>query len=282
MTKLIVLSANQVEQLIKLKGVINKDFIISIDLGLSTTKVKISNDGVFITKSVFISWEDIQIISESKQSCFLLERNSIRKIQEYSEYTYRHYSLMPTEAAPTMLLSGIPMHRIKGIDPYKDTLNKLRAIKPVIGTVLDTTTGLGYTSIEAAKTSNKVFTIELDPAVLRIARQNPWSQALFNNSKIVQIIGDSTEKIVDFEDRLFTRIVHDPPTLSLAGELYSGEFYKQLYRILKKNGLLFHYIGDLKSKSGHRVAKGASRRLQEVGFKHIKYDYDAFGLIAIK
>jgi predicted methyltransferase len=281
-TKLIVLSAGQVEQLIKLKGSVDIDFDISIDLGLTSTKVRIASNGVYITNTQFISWEDIQIISESNQNCFLLERNAIRKIQEFSVYTNRHYSLMPTGGAPTMLLSGIPMHRIKGIDPYEDTLNKLRAIKPVIGTVLDTTTGLGYTSIEAAKTSDKVITIELDPVVLKIAKLNPWSQALFNNSKIIQIIGDCSEKIVDFEDRLFTRVIHDPPTLSLAGELYSGEFYRQLYRILKNNGLLFHYIGDLNSKSGHRVAKGASRRLKDAGFRNIKNDYNAYGLIAIK
>jgi predicted methyltransferase len=60
-----------------------------------------------------------------------------------------------------------------------------------VGQVLDTATGLGYTAIEAAKTAAHVTTIELDPTALEVARCNPWSQALFDNPKIMQRIGDS-------------------------------------------------------------------------------------------
>ncbi|MDQ6660672.1 MAG: spermine synthase, partial [Chloroflexota bacterium] len=90
-----------------------------------------------------------------------------------------------------------------------------------------------------------------------IARLNPWSQGLFNNPKIQQIMGDTFEVVQGFEDESFSRIIHDPPVFSLAGELYSGAFYQQLYRILKRGGRLFHYIGDLNSKSSGTVARGA-------------------------
>jgi len=49
--------------------------------------------------------------------------------------------------------------------------------------------GLGYTAIEAAHTSEHVITIELDPTVVEIARQNPWSRALFSNPKIERRVG---------------------------------------------------------------------------------------------
>ena len=55
------------------------------------------------------------------------------------------------------------MHRIKGTDPIRDTKEKLKALGPVSGRVLDTATGLGYTAIEAAKTADHVLTLELDP-----------------------------------------------------------------------------------------------------------------------
>jgi uncharacterized protein len=69
---------------------------------------------------------------------------------------------------------------------------------------------------------------------------------------------------------------------SLAGDLYSGEFYRQLFRVMKHNGRLFHYIGDLDSTSGSRTAKGAARRLEEAGFRSVRYEYRAFGLSAGK
>ena len=106
---------------------------------------------------------------------------------------------MPTASAPTMLISGIPMHRIKDTNPHQDTLSKLKAIAPVRGDVLDTTTGLGYTAIEAAKTARHVTTIEIDPTAQEIARFNPWSQALFGNPNITQIIGDAFDEIRKFE-----------------------------------------------------------------------------------
>ena len=99
-----------------------------------------------------------------------------------------------------MLVSGIPMHRIKDTDPHADTLEKMRAVRPVVGQVLDTATGLGYTAIEAAKTAAHVTTIELDPAALEVCRRNPWSQALFDNPKITQVVGDSFEVVLELRE----------------------------------------------------------------------------------
>ncbi len=189
---------------------------------------------------------------------------------------------MPTQGAPTLLISGVLMHRIKGIDPHRDTLAKVRTISPLQGRVLDTCTGLGYTAIQAAKVAEKVVTIELDPAVLEVARLNPWSLPLFNDPRIQQIVGDSFKEIQAFADGSFSRILHDPPMLSLAGELYSGECYQHLFRILEPRGRMFHYIGDLDSRSGRNVARGVVRRLQEAGFRRVVRKPGAFGLVAYR
>jgi predicted methyltransferase len=69
---------------------------------------------------------------------------------------------------------------------------------------------------------------------------------------------------------------------NLAGHLYSAEYYRELHRVLKRGGRLFHYIGDLRSKSGRNVAKSAARRLQEAGFKAVKRRPEAFGLLAFR
>src|SRR5713226_9024086 len=278
----IVLSYVQVEPLLKARQRGQTTVEISPDLGLTSVKVTLTPEGVAFLTGERLDWRSIEKISKSEVNCFILEDNTIRPIQVFSEYTNRVCSLMPTKGAPSMLIAGFVMHRIKDIDPMQDTLRKIAAISPITGRVLDTATGLGYTAIEAAKTAGEVVTIELDPGAQEIARLNPWSRSLFTSADIHQIMGDAYEVVPTFEDESFARIIHDPPTFSLAGDLYSGAFYRQLYRILKRGGRLFHYIGDPNSKASGGVTKGALRRLQEAGFTRVLRKAEAYGVVAYK
>jgi predicted methyltransferase len=139
---------------------------VSPDLGLTTVTVTSSLQGVEFPSGEYLSWHDAGSICEQQNNCFILEDGDIRKIQFFSEETSRAYSLYPTSGAPTMLISGIPMHRIKDTDPHRDTLEKIKTIQPLAGQVLDTATGLGYTAIQAARAADHVITIELDPVAL--------------------------------------------------------------------------------------------------------------------
>ena len=279
--KHIVLSHFQVESLLAARRAGLTSASVSLDLELTTADVTLEENGARFPDGQSLTWQDLETIRASERGCFVIEKNTLHKIQLFSEQTNQLYSLMPTQRAPTMLISGIPMHRFKNTDPHADTLEKIKTIAPITGHVLDTATGLGYTAIQAAQTAEHVTTIELDPAALEVARLNPWSQSLFEN-KITQVIGDSFEEIEKFEANLFARIIHDPPMFNLAGDLYSGEFYRRLFRVLQPRGRLFHYIGDLESKSGRVVAKGVVRRLQEAGFERVSPRPAAFGVIAFK
>ena len=280
--ELVVLSHYQANIALEAKRSGLDEITMSLDLGLSSTHLLLSPSGILIGDNVVIKWEDLEIIAKSGSGCFTIEAGSPKVIQHFSELTDRVYTLYPTVGAPTMLISGIPMHRIKDTDPYQDTREKIRAIKPVVGQVLDTATGLGYTAIQAAKSAEHVTTIELDPAVLQICQSNPWSQEMFENSKITQRIGDSFEVVRSMESASFTRVIHDPPAFSLAGDLYSGEFYRELYRVMRNRGQLFHYIGDPESKSGRNITAGVVRRLEQAGFKQVKRAPRAFGVVAVK
>jgi predicted methyltransferase len=279
---LIVLSKRQADGLLNARKIGMDTISVTPDLGLTKCEIKLGEEGIRFPDDQWLGWDEVMRIQGSDVGCFILEEGMLRKIQTFSEHTNRPVSLMPTDRAPTLLVAGFPMHRIKGTDPYRDTLTKIEAISPVIGRVLDTATGLGYPAIEAAKTAEAVITIEIDPAVLEVARLNPWSKNLFGNPKIEQIIGDSFEIIQGFKNESFSRIIHDPPTLSLAGELYSQAFYHQLYRVLERGGRLFHYIGDLESRTGKRVVRRVVERLGEAGFKRIRRRSKAFGVIAGK
>jgi predicted methyltransferase len=257
----------------------------SLDLGLTTTDVTLTPDHVVLPRDLWIGWDDLALIAEHEEACFAVRAPGvIERIGQFSEALSRHYSLYPTGGAPTLLIAGFSMHRIKGTDPWQDTLAKAHAAGPLRGRILDTSTGLGYTAIEAARTRGveEVVTIELDPTTLTIARDNPWSRELFTDPKIRQLVGDSYELVPEFPAESFSRIIHDPPIFSLAGELYSGAYYRELFRILRRGGKLFHYIGNLESKGGGGVARGAIRRLQESGFTRIERRPEAFGVVATK
>ena len=282
MTEPIVVSYVQIAPLLRQRQTGQTTAEMSPDLGLTTVAVALVVEGARFPDDELLSWADAETIAAEENKCFVLRNGAIDEIRVFSEHTNWVRSLMPTTGAPTMLVSGTPMHRIKGIEPHADTLRKIKTIGPMLGRVLDTATGLGYTAIEAAKTATEVVTIELDPAGLEVARLNPWSRALFTDRKIVQLIGDTFDVAQTFEDESFSRILHDPPMFSLAGHLYGGEFYRQLFRILKRKGRLFHYIGDLESTSGRNIVRGVIRRLQESGFTRIVRHPEAFGVVALK
>ena len=208
----------------------------------------------------------------------------IMEIKFFDEKTKKFYKLVLTETWPTLEISGIHMHRIKDVDPKTDTELKIKSLGKIYGKVLDVCTGLGYTAILTArkKSVEKVITIEKDENMIKIARQNEFSRELFENPKIELIIGDALEVVRNFERETFNFIIHDPPRFSLAPELYSQDFYNQLYRVLKRKGRIFHYIGEPGKFSGKNFVQGITRRLLLAGFKKIVKVKEAKGLVAYK
>ena len=254
---------------------------ISLDLNRTIATVTLTQAGVQLADDLLLAWSQIEQVAADDAGCYVCTPAGIDKIQAFSEETQRVYTLYPTTGAPTMLISGIPMHRIKGTDPHRDTLSKVHALGRVTGRVLDTCTGLRYTALALAQHAAQVTTVELDPVVHTIIRQNPWSCGLFATPNITPLVGDVGELIEDFADAAFDVVLHDPPMFSLAGELYSLAFYRQLHRVLRRGGRLFHYIGNPESRSGATVTRGVIKRLGEAGFQRVQARPQAFGVTAI-
>lgn len=255
---------------------------ISADLGRTHAAAQVDAEGLHLAEGITVSWQHIERIQMDQNGCFRVDEDGIQRIKVFSEASNRAYNLFPTQAAPTMLISGIPMHRIKDTDPWQDTLEKIKAFEGIHGSLLDTNTGLGYTAIAAAQHAEWVMTVEIEPAVISLCRQNPWSEALFDNPKISSVLGDSYEIAASLPDASFDNVLHDPPTFALAGELYSGEFYRHLYRVLKVSGKLFHYTGNPESKTGANLNRSVVERLKSAGFEAISFKPHAFGLLARK
>lgn len=196
----------------------------------------------------------------------------------------RFYKLVNLAREPTLEIDGIRMHQTKNKTPSRDAQDKVLVLGVREGSiVLDICTGLGYSAIASAKAgAAKVYTIEKDENVLEVAKRNFYSKELFEDKRIEIIHKDALQAITEFKPEFFDFILHDPPRLSHAGELYSLEFYKQLYRVLKKNGRLFHYTGNPGSGRGKNIPKGVKQRLAEAGFRNAFWVEDCLGFTAVK
>jgi uncharacterized protein len=277
-----VLSYVQARALLAVRGKQPEEVVASLDLGRSNLTAVVTEGGVEFPGGVKLDWAQLEEVSEHENVCFELQDGEFRPIRGYSEELQRTYQLMPTAAEPALLIAGFVMHRIRDVSPAEGARAMVRAVLPVRGRLLDTATGLGYAAIEAAEHASEVVTVELDPWAQRMARKNPWSRGLFESPKITQLIGDSSALITDFPSGTFAAVVHDPPAINLAGELYSQAFYVQAHRVLDRSGRMFHYIGDPESASGGRVTKGVVRRLQDAGFRKVVAKPAAFGVLAFK
>lgn len=246
---------------------------VSLDLGRSETVVRRQGDTVELSPETCIALDDLRKIADNPDVVFTVQDGQAEKLVRFSEATQRSYRLRATGSWPALEISGILMHRIKDTDPKEDAESKIALIRPVRGVVLDTCCGLGYTATLAAKTAGSVTVVEKDEMVLELARINPYSEAIFQDPKITLVCASVADIIGDFSDKRFDVVIHDPPTLKMAGELYSDTFYQQLARILRPGGKLLHYTGSPGRK--HRrvdVPGRVARRLQEFGFGRARID----------
>ncbi|WP_099209326.1 class I SAM-dependent methyltransferase [Thermococcus henrietii] len=245
-----------------------------------TWEIKLEGNEFIFPDGTRVSRDVIERIARDEGGVYFVRGGGVYKAAIAGEHFYK---LVPT-IPPTIEINGIRMHRTKGVNPLQDTRNKVNAVKPKEGeTVLDTCMGLGYTAIEASKRGAYVITIEKDPNVIELAKINPWSRELFTGGKIQVIHGDAFEVVKRFNDESFDVVIHDPPRFSLAGQLYSEEFYRELFRVLKPGGRLFHYVGNPGKRYRRKdLQRGVMERLRKAGFVGVKRVEEALGVVARK
>lgn len=254
---------------------------VSLDLGLTRVDIHTEKEHVTLPDGTVVSFRDLEKIEKRSDAVFFPQDGVLFQVAISNEHFYK---LVPTEGAPTLEIDGIRMHRTKEITPEVDALNKIKALGVRYGRILDTCTGLGYTTLAALKQGGSlVVSIELKPEALRIAMVNPWSHDLFLDERVHLLRGDSYKSIDALPDEFFDYIVHDPPRLAHAGHLYSRDFYAKMYRVLRTRGRLFHYIGEPGSKYRRvDLRRGVMQRLRQTGFHQLRHVNEALGVTAEK
>jgi len=251
------------------------DFYQEVDFG--TRKIKLIKQG---SKAIFEDGIVLDLSEKIKDNfCYFLDDQGLRKIAFFSRVTNKFYKLMPTKDWPTISIASTPMHRRDS--PKKDSYNKIDLIRPY-GEVLDTCMGLGYTAILASQKAKKVITYERDKTVFMIAKMNPLSKALFMTANISIEKRDVNLAIKEIKSYVFDCIIHDPPTFKISPELFSEQFYKEMYRVLKEKGKVFHYAPLYKVKQGFDFPKKIKEKLKKTGFKNISYSQDSGGFLCQK
>jgi predicted methyltransferase len=200
-----------------------------------------------------------------------------------------YYKLRPFNGIPILEIDGLRMQLVKDFKtPLEYAKKAVEGLKiPDSGdfTALDTCMGLGYTAIELSKKRSVrlVATCELSEAVIALAKWNPYSDALFEKGgKIVILEGSALEHAKSFDSLMFDFIIHDPPRFSHAPELYSPDFYRQLFRISKKGARIFHYVGSVGKTKGRDIGKEVEKRLIGAGFRILSRNDRLQGLFAQK
>lgn len=253
---------------------------LSTDLNLSERDFSLSDQGLVLDDDNRLTIDELKRIVKKTQRIYLCRDGDMVPLEDR---TCGYYKLVPTAGAPLLEISGVKMHISKGTDPFTSASEMAQQAVRKGDKVLDCCSGLGYAAIAAHRLgASEVLSIELSREVMGLRAQNPWSNDL-RKEGIVQRQGSSFELIGTMPAASFDSVIHDPPRFSLAGELYSEEFYSEIYRVLRPGGRLFHYTGNPHVvKKGSSFVDGVIRRLKAAGFRRVEKVEHLMGVSAQK
>ncbi len=243
---------------------------ITLDLWLSEVTVEVDNNSVILPNGQKIKKVMLKETVKKEDYVYFLKKkgeNIFPLIASSDEGKFYKLKYLGKDKAPTLEISGIHMHNIVGTEPMRDARRKAALARIKKGDkVLDICTGLGYTATASLERGAKiVLSIEKDPLVLELASYNPWSRRLAD-PKVKVVLGDAYLVVEELEREFFDKVIHDPPCFALAGELYSLSFYRKIFRVMRRGGVMVHYTGAPGRSRGVDVQRGVIQRLRAAGF----------------
>ncbi len=253
---------------------------ISVDLNRTQRSFPVEKDELILDETTRLGRESLRHMAAKSQRVFSLKGKRLKVLETRNG---GYCKLVPTDQAPLLEISGVKMHISKGISPFDSAFRMAAQVVRKGGRILDTCSGLGYAATAARSLgAREVVTVEKNSTVIALRAENPWSEGLLA-PEILTVQGDINSYILQLQTASFDGIIHDPPRFSLAGELYGEAFYRQLHRVLKRRGRLFHYTGNPGlARRGHGFADDAVRRLKFVGFRDVTRFADLMGVVARK
>lgn len=253
---------------------------ISVDLNLSHGTFSLCGDELILDADNRLSRAELRRIEGKENRIFTVEGGQLEVLEVRDD---GYYKLVPTDQAPLLEISGVKMHISKGVNPFASAGQMAAQVVKKGDRVLDTCSGLGYAASAALKLgAREVVSVERSSTVMALRQRNPWSQGIFG-ANIQLVHADIDEYIRELAAESFDSVIHDPPRFSLAGELYGERFYREIYRVLKRRGALFHYTGNPHVvKRGSSFIDQAAQRLRVAGFTKVVKVAELMGVTAYK
>ena len=257
---------------------------MSLDLGLSRSAVGIAEEFLFPNGERLARAVAAEVIRKRNvHDCHELAGGRLRWLYGFDEK--EHVACKLYEPAidwpPTLMINGAFMHAVATTTPVREAEAKVRSLRPKGGRVFETCMGLGYCTQALLRAPvARVIACEISQEVIALARRNPWSQGALRDPRVVVLPGSALDAAGELAPGSIDSVLHDPPTLHRAGELYSAEMYRALLRALPKGGRLYHYVGTESERTRHRYRQGVIRRLRAVGFSRIWRAHR--GVVAVK
>lgn len=253
---------------------------ISVDLNLSRGTFALGGDELILDADNRLSRAELRRIEGKENRIFHLEGGELEVLEVRDD---GYYKLVPTDQAPLLEISGVKMHISKGVNPFESAGRMAAQVVKKGDRVLDTCSGLGYAASAALRLgAREVVSVERSATVMALRQKNPWSQGIFG-AGIQLVHADIDDYIRELAPESFDSVIHDPPRFSLAGELYGERFYREIYRVLKRRGALFHYTGNPHVvKRGSSFVDQAAQRLRTAGFTKVVKVAELMGVTAYK
>ncbi len=250
---------------------------LSLNLGITTSEVQVTSEHIRVGEH-WMPLPASKLLEQGDERTILIYRHSSwEKWQYFNENTNRLYKpiFIKPGAPPTIEISGIKMHVTENGDPAVDTRRKLRFLKGSKGIVWDTCCGMGYSAQWFARLPDVqlVLTTEVDETMLTLCRENPWAQELFESPSIQVIRANAASFVSMLGDHTLAAILHDPPRFNLAPELYEIAFYRELWRVLRTGGKVYHYTGNPRKHQSKGLPIRTAERMTKAGFTRVKLCY---------
>ena len=238
----------------------------SFDLGRSQAGISLDADGWALAGRRY-PWPG----KVRERTIYFFDGQDFQPLSRFGQYGL--IKLVPTDwGVPTFEIDGIKMLPSAKVSPLEDARTKVALVQPAGKVVLDTCGGLGYFAqacLEAGVA--RILSTERNADVLWLRTHNPWSpdpDSTAAGGRLQLAHGDITQAITAVADASVDAVLHDPPRFGIAGELYSLAFYRQLARVIKPGGRLFHYTGSPNRLTSNRdVPAEVATRLGQAGFR---------------
>ncbi|MDD4983522.1 MAG: rRNA adenine N-6-methyltransferase family protein [Candidatus ainarchaeum sp.] len=241
-------------------------FETTFDLGISKTTWPIDKFEALLDKCPKIRNEDIVFYDEKKKEGVKLQISN-----ENGIFSLRKDK---NENKPILYINAVKMNVSKdlGIDAYNENVMDSLEVS-TYDDVLEICTGAGYKTLLLAEKAKNVVSIEKSKEVLELMTYNPYTKELLKKENVKIITDDATNYAKKSKEK-FTKILHDPPTFKFAPELYTKEFYADLYGLAEEGCILFHYTGNPGNKfRGKDLTSATIERAKQAGWKLMKrYD----------